>query len=120
MSGLSDTARSLACLAAWRTRRQLTAHQAEVLVHVHAASAATAADVCRVMGITTASMARIVAQLVAGGWVVRLRDRDDARRLILQPSKQLVLALAELERELGEERSGPAELGTLLTYDRQV
>ena len=65
-------------------------------------------------------MARIVAQLVEGGWIVRLRDLDDARRLILQPSKQLVLELGELERTLGDPSSRPTELGTLLRYERQV
>lgn len=90
----------LATLASWRRRHQLTAHQGEVLVQLHAAGAITAAEVCRVIGITTASMTRIVAHLEHDGWVLRVRDDADARRLILQPTKQLARAIDELEHDL--------------------
>lgn len=97
MGILDDTARTLAIVAGWRSTHGLTAHQAEVLIHVHQAGAITAAEACRVIGITTASMTRIVAHLEQGGWVLRVRDDADARRLILQPTKQLALAVHELE-----------------------
>ena len=98
MSTLDDTARTLAVVAAWRSTLGLTAHQAEVLIHVHHAGAMTAADVCRIMGITPASMTRIVARLESDDWLLRMRDDRDARRLILQPTKRLALAMQELDR----------------------
>lgn len=103
MSGPTDIhaiARTLGIVAAWRSVHGLTAHQAEVLVQVHAAGAMTAAQVCRVIGITTASMTRIVGHLEQGGWLLRLRDDADARRLILQPTKQMARAIDELEHAL--------------------
>ncbi len=100
MSGPTEihaVARTLGIVAAWRSLNSLTAHQAEVLVQVHAAGAITAAEVCRVIGITTASMTRIIAHLERDGWLLRIRDSADARRLILQPTKQMARAIEELE-----------------------
>ena len=76
----------------------------------------TAAEVCRIIGITTASMTRIVAHLENDGWLLRIRDDADARRLILQPTKRLALAMQELERAMRvaasrrEDSAGAAEL----------
>jgi DNA-binding MarR family transcriptional regulator len=103
MNGPADihsVARTLGIVAAWRSLNGLTAHQAEVLVQVHAAGAITAAQVCRVIGITTASMTRIIGNLEQAGWLLRIRDDTDARRLILQPTKQMARAIEELEQAL--------------------
>ncbi len=97
---IRSVARTLSIVASWRTMHGLTAHQAEVLIQVHAAGAITAAQVCRVIGITTASMTRIIGHLEHGGWLLRVRDDTDARRLILQPTKQMARAIDELERAL--------------------
>ncbi|MCW2926447.1 MAG: Winged helix DNA-binding domain [Thermoleophilia bacterium] len=92
-----DAVRTIRLLAGWRVRYALTAHQAEVLLLVHAAGATTAATLSREIGITTASMARLVAQLERSGWLVRVPDVGDARKVLLQPSKQLATAVAEFD-----------------------
>lgn len=97
---IGELADVLGLVAAWRSLHGLTAHQAEVLLHLYASGAITAADACRVIGLTTASMTRIVARLEAAGWLLRIRDDADARRLILQPTKQLVRAIEELDEAL--------------------
>lgn len=93
---------------------RLTAHQAEVLIQVHAAGAITAAQVCRIIGITTASMTRIIAHLEQGGWLLRVRDDADARRLILQPTKQMARAIEDLERALETAHAQAAKRGVEL------
>lgn len=114
MNGPADihsVARTLAIIGAWRTVHGLTAHQAEVLVQVHAAGAITAAQVCRIIGITTASMTRIIAHLEDGGWLLRIRDDADARRLILQPTKQMARAIDDLERALVATHANASKVG---------
>ncbi len=100
LTDISSVARTLGIVGAWRSLNGLTAHQAEVLIQVHAAGAITAAEVCRIIGITTASMTRIIAHLEQGGWLLRIRDDTDARRLILQPTKKMARAIEDLERAL--------------------
>ncbi len=97
---IAELSETLGLVAAWRSLHGLTAHQSEVLVHLYAEGAITAADACRILGLTTASMTRIVARLEAAGWLLRIRDDADARRLILQPTKQLVRAIEELDAAL--------------------
>ncbi|MCW2949428.1 MAG: transcriptional regulator, MarR family [Thermoleophilia bacterium] len=76
-------------LTAWRVELGLTAHQAEVLVHVLDAGATSAAELSRNVGISTASMSRLLEQIEAAGWVIRVPDPRDARRVLVQPSKRL-------------------------------
>lgn len=95
MSG--DPASMVRTLAAWRVRHGLTGHQAEVLLLVHDAGAVTSATLSRDLGLTTASMARLVALLVGQEWIHRVPDGRDARQILLQPTKRLVRACAELE-----------------------
>jgi DNA-binding MarR family transcriptional regulator len=87
----------LDALASWREAHGLTAHQAEVLVHLYARGAATSADLARTTRLTTASMTRIVQQLDERGWVVRSPDQHDARRTLLRATKALARAVEELE-----------------------
>lgn len=108
---IGAVAATLGVVAAWRSNKRLTAHQAEVLIQVHAAGVITAAQVCRIIGITTASMTRIIAHLEQGGWLIRVRDDADARRLILQPTKQMARAIDDLERALVQARAGADEAG---------
>ncbi|MCW2974194.1 MAG: Winged helix DNA-binding domain [Thermoleophilia bacterium] len=76
-------------LALWRVERGITAHQAEVLVHVLDAGATSAADLSRRVGISTASMSRLLEQVELADWIVRVPDPRDARRVLVQPSKRL-------------------------------
>jgi DNA-binding MarR family transcriptional regulator len=84
-------------LVGWRTAHRLTCHQAEILVLLYDAGAATSAELSRGIGITTASMARIVPKLEGGGWIERTADERDARRTLLLPTKQLSRAIEELD-----------------------
>lgn len=122
MTGHADipsVARALGIIGAWRSVHGLTAHQAEVLIQIHAAGAITAADVCRIIGITTASMTRIVGHLEQVGWLLRIRDGADARRLILQPTKKLARGMDDLAHTLaaahalGSDAHGPEHAGEL-------
>ena len=105
-SRVHQIAATLAELAAWRVRHGLTAHQSEVVVHLYDNGAITSADLSRAIGITTASMARLVARLEASGWLRRVPDERDGRRVVLHPSKQLVRAIEELD---GAGSSGGAQ-----------
>ncbi|MBC7461883.1 MAG: MarR family transcriptional regulator [Thermoleophilia bacterium] len=86
---LGTLATLLRDFAVWRVERGITAHQAEVLVHVLDAGAPSAADLSRRVGISTASMSRLLEQVEAAGWIVRVPDPRDARRVLVQPSKRL-------------------------------
>jgi DNA-binding MarR family transcriptional regulator len=86
---LGDVARVLRDFASWRVGLGITAHQGEVLVHVLDAGATSAADLSRRVGISTASMSRLLEQVEAAGWILRVPDPRDARRVLVQPSKQL-------------------------------
>ncbi|MCW2955205.1 MAG: MarR family [Thermoleophilia bacterium] len=83
-------------ITAWRRLHTLTANEAAVLLEVHAAGAIGAAALSRMVGISTASMSRMLSRLETTGWIVRSGDADDGRRLLVQPSKQLAAAAAEL------------------------
>lgn len=91
-------------VAAWRTAHRLTANQAEVVSHVYDHGAVTASQLSRLVGITTASMTRLVARLEADDWIERSPDAYDGRRIVLQPTKQLVRAIDELEVRLDASR----------------
>jgi len=83
---LTDVLRSV---ATWRVGQGLTAHQAEVLIHVLDAGATSAADLSRRVGISTASMSRLLEQVELNDWIVRVPDPRDARRVLVQPAKKL-------------------------------
>lgn len=87
-------------VAAWRAPLGLTANQGDVLLQVFAGGAVSAAHLTRVVGITSASMSRLLGVLEEGGWILRTPHPDDARATVVQPSKRLVLALEDLERDL--------------------
>jgi hypothetical protein len=86
---LDDVAQLLRDFATWRVELGITAHQGEVLVHVLDAGATSAADLSRRVGISTASMSRLLEQVEVAGWIVRVPDPRDARRVLVQPSKRL-------------------------------
>lgn len=97
MSGRDDfrssISESIRAVARWRIRHQLTAHQAETCLLVSETGAISAADLSREVGITTASMSRLLAQLEQAGWITREPDARDARRQIVRPSQRLEEAM---------------------------
>jgi DNA-binding MarR family transcriptional regulator len=104
MTGRHPTFRAAAnaarAIARWRVEQRLTANQADVVIQVFAAAAISAADLSRQVGITTASMSRLLAGLEDEGWIVRAADPADARRSIVQASKRLAVAIESLLAEL--------------------
>lgn len=87
-------------VAAWRTEHSLTANQAEVLLHVYDAGAVTSSELSRLVGITTASMTRLINRVETGGWVSRTPDENDRRRIVLRATKQLSRAIDDIEQRL--------------------
>lgn len=83
-------------VASWRIENGLTANEGAVLLEIYWAGAIGAAALSRAVGISTASMSRMIARLEGEGWLVRSGDERDGRRLLIQPSKRLANAAAEL------------------------
>jgi DNA-binding MarR family transcriptional regulator len=96
LARLRDVAALLRRVSAWRASANLTAHQSEVLIHVLDSGAISAAELSRRVGISTASMSRLLDQVQAAGWVVRFPDPRDARSAVVQPSKKLATELTGL------------------------
>lgn len=85
---------SIRTIARWRVEQGLTAHQAEVCLVVLDSGAISAAEISRSIGITTASMSRLLAQLEKAGWIMREPDTRDARRQVVRPAKRLASSVA--------------------------
>jgi DNA-binding MarR family transcriptional regulator len=83
-------------VTSWRREFGLSANEAAVLLEIHDAGVLGAAHLSRTVGISTASMSRMLARLERDGWIVRSGDEDDGRRLLVQPSKRLVAAVVAL------------------------
>jgi DNA-binding MarR family transcriptional regulator len=90
-----------------RAAREVSVNEDLVLLHL-AMGPATSADLCRRIGITSASMTNIVAGLEARGLLRRLPDATDGRRILLYASKSAIASLddedidRQLEALLGE------------------
>ena len=69
-----------------KTRRMLSAHQASILDHLDEREPVTLLDLARHMGVTPSTMSLHVERLVRRGYVLRGRDKRDARRLRLRIS----------------------------------
>lgn len=95
-----EAARVARAIATWRTRHSLTANQADALIQAFAAASISAADLSRLVGITTASMSRLLARLEQDGWIERAPDPQDARRSFVQASKRLAVAMETLLEDL--------------------
>ncbi len=65
----------------------------------HAESGLRAGDLAARMGITPASMSRLIEILVDAGWADRTRDPDDARAALLTLTPQGRRAIEELRHE---------------------
>ena len=62
----------------------MSSHQASVLDHLDEREGTALFDLARHMGVTASTMSLTVDRLVRGGWVVRERSREDARRVDLR------------------------------------
>lgn len=69
-----------------KTRRLISAHQASILDHLDEVEPTTLMSLAMHMGVTPGTMSLGVARLVRQGYVIRARDRSDARRLNLRLS----------------------------------
>jgi DNA-binding MarR family transcriptional regulator len=76
-----------ACHERHRTEPQsgseLSAHQASILDHLDAVDGMTLGDLAEHMGVTPSTMSIAIGRLERGGYVVRARDDEDRRRLLL-------------------------------------
>lgn len=86
-----------------RAVRSVTMNEDLVLLHLSSAPS-TNAELCRKIGITSASMSHLVAALERRGLLRRLPDLDDRRKVLVYASKSAISELhdEELERELDE------------------
>jgi len=67
-----------------QTGEVMSSHQASVLDHLDEREGPALFDLARHMGVTASTMSLTVDRLVRGGWVVRERSREDARRVDLR------------------------------------
>jgi DNA-binding MarR family transcriptional regulator len=65
------------------TRRVLSSHQASILDHLDEQETLPLMDLARHMGVTPSTMSIAIERLVRQGYVLRSRDRRDARRVSL-------------------------------------
>lgn len=66
-----------------KTRRFLSAHQARILDHLDAVEPTSLSDLARHSGVTPGTMSIAIERLVRKGYVLRVRDRNDGRRVNL-------------------------------------
>lgn len=66
------------------TRREISSHQAGILDHLDDVQSTSLAGLAAHMGVTASTMSISVERLVRGGYVSRLRDKVDARRVHLR------------------------------------
>ena len=107
-SRIHELTSTIELVAAWRTEHALTANQAEVLLHVYDAGAITSSELSRLVGITTASMTRLIGRVEEAGWLGRTPDEHDRRRVVLRPTKRLARAIDDIEARLAEHASAGA------------
>lgn len=67
-----------------RSRTRLSAHQASILDHLDDVEPTSLTGLARHMGVTASTMSLGVDRLVRHGYVVRARDPDDGRRVLLR------------------------------------
>lgn len=100
-----------------KTRRVLSAHQARILDHLNAVEPTSLGDLARHSGVTPGTMSIAVERLVRKGYVLRVRDRADGRRVNLTLSAsgvriqeaQSVLDAGRVERVLARLSSAERE-----------
>jgi DNA-binding MarR family transcriptional regulator len=67
-----------------QTQKPLSRHQASVLDHLDEVEPTTLNDLARHMGVTASTMSLMIDRLERKGYVVRLRDAADRRRVHLR------------------------------------
>lgn len=77
-----------------RAARSVSVNEDLVLLHL-SAGPSTSAELCRRIGISSASMTHIVAGLEARGLLRRVRDASDGRRILLYVSKSAISGLQD-------------------------
>lgn len=70
-----------------QSKQVLSANQASILDHLDAVKGTGLLDLARHMGVTASTMSIAVDRLVRGGYIVRERDSQDARRVLLRLTK---------------------------------
>lgn len=70
-----------------RSGRVLSAHQASILDHLDEHEPVMLLELAKHMGVTPSTMSLQIEQLVRKGYVIRERDKQDARRLKLKLSE---------------------------------
>ena len=98
-----------------RAGRVLSAHQASILDHLDEVEGTSLTELARHMGVTAGTMSIAVDRLVRHGYVRRVRDREDGRRVLIRLTAagvrireaKSVLDPARVEAMLG--RLAPAE-----------
>src|SRR5579863_5536556 len=70
-----------------KSKRVLSAHQGSILDHLDAREPVMLLELARHMGVTPSTMSLQIEQLVRKGYVIRERDKRDARRLMLRLSE---------------------------------
>ena len=100
------------------SRRALSRHQARILGHLDEVEATSLALLAAHMGVTPGTMSLAVGRLVRKGYVHRLRDAADRRRLCLRLSPSGV-RIREASSVLDRERVD-AVLGRLTEAEREA
>jgi DNA-binding MarR family transcriptional regulator len=67
-----------------RAGRVLSAHQASILDHLDEVEGTSLTELARHMGVTAGTMSIAVDRLARHGYVRRVRDREDGRRVLLR------------------------------------
>lgn len=98
-----------------RAARSLSMNEDLVLLHL-VAGPTTSAELCRRIGITSASMTHLVAGLDSRGLLRRVPDPSDGRRVLLYPTKAAVAGLDDAH--LGGELD--ALIADLGAHERRV
>ena len=100
-----------------KNKRTLSAHQASILDHLDRIEGTSLTELAQHMGIKASAMSIATTRLVKLGYVVRQRDADDKRKLLLRLTKdgaRLKGSQSVLEPERVE-----AMLGNLTEPERQ-
>jgi DNA-binding MarR family transcriptional regulator len=88
-----------------KSNKVLSAHQGSILDHLDAREPMMLLELARHMGVTPSTMSLQIEQLVRKGYVIRERDKKDARRLMLRLSESGV-RVREANSVLDTERVG--------------
>lgn len=101
-----------------RAQLELSANEYLILQQLLTSGPLTSAELSRRIGVTTASMAALVSGLEERGFVHRVPDTNDGRRILTYASKGMVNRMAQVVTALGADIQRLAE--GLSDSDRQA